>query len=112
MQALKNCPARLEEKLPQSLQSATIVALHDGTFALQWETPTAERYADGCGWGTGGRLAIQITDWPDIALLHLLQKEPDYLVWHWEIEELLLCPPPVAALPPRVRTPNWRKQRS
>ncbi|KAA3643945.1 MAG: hypothetical protein DWQ07_17670 [Chloroflexi bacterium] len=109
---IENLCARFEGKLPHGLQSATIIPLPDGTFALQWDTPAAQRYADGCSWGTGGRMVVHIIDWPEIAVLHLLHKEPDYLVWHWEIEERLLMPHSVTALPPRVSDPSWQKGRS
>lgn len=94
--------AQLEKKLPRPLAAATIIPLADGLFALQWHADPAERQASGCGWGTGGDLAVLLQDHEDLALLQLLSREPDSLLWQWEIERLRLLPVPAAPLPPRM----------
>jgi len=72
---------------------------------IQKETPLERRYADGYGFGTGGREVIQINTYPASSLLTLLSNERADLIntWEYEVDRLItLGAKPLPKLPPRI----------
>lgn len=72
---------------------------------IQKETPLDHRYADGCGFGTGGREVIQINTYPASSLLTLLSNERADLIntWAYDLDRFItLSAEPLPKLPPRI----------